>query len=312
MASSDGHRIGQWHPGKKSYINQNYTGTVVIEHSQTEPKYSQADPYYIMLSQVNNDGLCISAISVSNTKISGLFWGDIGYKCGQTWFANTNRIGDTFRASKCVWLDADHENDINARAMSFHLNDIVFSDEKLEQYKEYPDTLCKSTPRFSFWGNLLPDGTPPFFQPPLRYKDDNGADEDMSRVLDDPEHPWDKGAWMIPQKVNLFKRHKPKARPRNGNKDPSHLIISDQQTNVQEICDSDTSYGWDIVSTRQGIFCDMEHHIAYPLCKGGHVTKCFDLENKTLVPARGLNLRDLEVQKLRFGRSYNTTDRWEA
>ncbi|CCF43236.1 hypothetical protein CH063_13000 [Colletotrichum higginsianum] len=123
---------------------------IVIEHAQTEPKHSQADPYYVILSQTNNDVICISDVLVSNGKISGAFYGDTGYKCGQFWFASENRIGSDFEAPRCIWPDANHNNDINARAISFHLNDMQPNEDKLQQYYENLDTLCNSTPRFSF------------------------------------------------------------------------------------------------------------------------------------------------------------------
>lgn len=296
-------------------MKQGDVKNIVVEHSQTQPKNSQADPYYVMLSQLDNDAICIAAVLVGNSKISGAFYGDTGYKCGQSWFASENRIGSSFEAPRCVWLDANHDNGINARAISFHLNDMQPNEDKMQQYYENLDTLCKSTPRFSFWGNLLPDAIPPMFKPRLKYKDGNGADEDLSKVLDDPNHPWDKGAYIGVHKVDKPKRREARGAAglrRSSNKDPSHLIISDQDTDVREVCASETSYGWDIASTKQAVFCDMEHKQLYPLCSASVTTKCFDIEQKTLVGAPGLNLRDEQVQKLRFGRLYNTTNVWKA
>ncbi|KAK1573911.1 uncharacterized protein LY79DRAFT_487427, partial [Colletotrichum navitas] len=143
-----------------------------------------------------------------------------------------------------------------------------------------------------------------FFEPRLKYK--NGT-----KVLDDSNHPWDKSAYMAPTKV---KRPKREARDNGGsaNHDPSHLIISNQNANASEICNSETSYGWDIVSTRQNVFCDMEHKQLYPLCTDSVTTRCFHLDEETLVGEPGLNLRDEEAQKLRYGSSYNTTNVWKA
>lgn len=296
-------------------IDQGKVGNFVVEHTQTNPEYSQADPYYVMLSQLDDNAICISAVLVSNGKISGAFYGDTGYKCGQSWFLSDNRIGSDFEAPRCVWLDANHDNGINARAISFHLNDMQPNEDKMQQYYENLDTLCKSTPRFSFWGNLLPDAIPPMFKPRLEYKNGNGADEDLARVLDDPEHPWDKSAYIDVHKVDKLKRREARGTAvalRSANKDTEHLIISHQNTDVREVCASDTSYGWDIISTKQGVFCDMEHKLLYPLCSQSITTKCFDLEQKTLVGAIDLDLRVRHVQKLRFGRSYNTTNIWKA
>ncbi|KAI2627767.1 hypothetical protein GGR54DRAFT_590370 [Hypoxylon sp. NC1633] len=308
----DGNRIGQYHPGGNEKIAEGYHQSITVDHTQTVPKYSQADPYYVMISQLSDDAICVSAITVANTKISGSFYGDTGYKCGQSWFASDNRIGSDFSKPKCVWLDANHDNAINARALSFHLNDMQANEAKLDEYYNNLKTLCSSTPRFSFWGNLLPDGIIPFFNPRLEYKDDNGEDVDVSKVIDDPKNPYDKSVYMHQGEQKSSRAVQPKARrdSRSANHDPTHLIISDQDTDVREICEHPNSYGWDIVSTDQGVFCDMEHKQLYPLCGDGIVANCFSLSDTTLIGGPAAK-RGEDTLKLRFGRSYNTTDHWK-
>ncbi|KAJ8121426.1 hypothetical protein ONZ43_g2117 [Nemania bipapillata] len=163
----DGNRIGQYHPGSKDKIGEGEVKTITIEHSQTVPQYSQADPYYVMVSLLSDDAICVAAITVANSKVSGAFYGDTGYKCGQSWFASDNKIGSDFWKPRCVWLDGNHDYGINARALSFHLNDMQPNDGKLDEYYKNINTLCRSSPRFSYWGNLLPDGIIPFFNPKL-------------------------------------------------------------------------------------------------------------------------------------------------
>ncbi|GJD05188.1 hypothetical protein ColKHC_14013 [Colletotrichum higginsianum] len=150
------------------------------------------------------------------------------------------------------------------------------------------------------------------FKPRLKYKNGNGADEDLSKVLDDPEHPWDKVAYVAPKKVNKAKRRDARVERRSDNHATAHLILSDQNTDVREICESATSYGCDILLMRQKLFCDMEHRQFYPLCDVSVITKCFDIDQKKLVGAPGLNMRNEEVIKMRFGRSYNTTNLWKS
>ncbi|PSK59393.1 CAAX prenyl protease 1 [Elsinoe australis] len=311
----NGSRIGQYTPGKKDKIDQGSVKDIVIDHTQTVPKYSQADPQYVMVSLNSDDAICISVIAVANKKIDGTFLGDIGAKCGQTWFESENPVGNKDEKPKCVWLDGNHDNGINARALSFHLRDLAPVDAKLAQYKDNPDTLCKSTPRYSFWGDLLPNGIPPFFDPPLKYNDGNGGDVDLSLVLDDPNMPWDKSATMHPTKgpKRRMRRDGQALGKRNVsmNRDPSHLIISEHDnSDVRGICESETSYGWDIVSTKQKLFCDMEHKQLYPVCCEKVREKCFDVERRTLVGGLGVDKRDPEVARLRFERGYNSTAHW--
>lgn len=264
---------------------------------------SQADPYYVMLSTMSNDAICISAISVMGQKIQGNFFGDIGFKCGMSWFPSDNAIGSDFQKPRCVWLDADHSTKINARAVSFHLNDMNPNQDKMEQYNQNMDTLCKSTPRFSFWGDLLPNAIVPFFNPPLKYTGDNGADVDIKKVLDDPKHPYDKGKPMR-------KRHTKARREENkgSNHDVTKLIISESD-DVKEVCEHPNSYGWDIVSKKQSLFCCMQHKQLYPLCTQAIKDKCFDLEAKSLRGAPDMHPE--EEKHMRFGRSYNSTRYWK-
>jgi hypothetical protein len=210
---------------------------------------------------MSNNAICISAISVVGQNIQGNFFGDIGYKCGMSWFPSDNAIGSDFTKPRCVWLDADHTNKINARALSFHVNDMVPNQDKTAQYQQNLDTLCKSTPRFSFWRDLLPNAIIPFFKPRLQYTGDNGADIDLDRVLDDPNQPYNKGA-------SMHRRGMPKARReenKGSNHDITQLIISESD-DAREVCEHPNSYGWDIVSKKQSLFCCMEHKQLYPLC----------------------------------------------
>lgn len=292
----DGNRIGQYHPKKNAKHKEDFGKTYAIEHNQNGGK--PADPYYIMLSNLGNDAICISSVTVSNEKISGTFYGDTRAACGQSWFLSETSIGTGFTKPKCVWLDADHSNKINARALSFHLNDMAPNPDKLDQYNAHKETLCKSTPRFSFWGNLLPDGIIPFFKPKLTYNIDSGGagqgnDTDMARVIDKPGQ-YDKSVYLN-QGEKTRRSTQIKRRSAQGfNKDPGHLIVTDHPgDDVRRVCESETSFGWDIVSTVQNLFCDMEVKQLYPLCDANDVRdNCFNLEGKVVVPKGGIEARD--------------------
>lgn len=322
---TDGHRIGQGH--KDSHISVGSDHTTTIEHSQTEPKHKQVDPYYILVSQMDNNAICISAIMIGNTQITASFFGDTGAQCGQSWFESDNEMGSDYITPKCVWLDRNHE-DVNAAAMSFHIRDMMPNKEKMEGYEDSNfDLVCKSSPRFSYWGNLLPDGIPPFFDPPLEYENGNGRDKDPARVLDDPAHPFHKGVFLSqgeedpPSESRRRRRSRSRKRrlPHGANRDPSHLIVSDRPSqSARRLCESATSLGWDFVSTAERLFCDMEHKRLYPLCDGGDDGGggggevrhgCFDLEGRTLRPALGARAED--AARLRFGRAYNSTAHWK-
>ncbi|KAG5923434.1 hypothetical protein E4U42_004965 [Claviceps africana] len=304
----DGQRIGQYHPSKKDKIGEGHVKTIVVPHRQNHNQ--QADPYYVMLSNLENDAICIAAVTVANEKVSATFFGDTGYKCGQSWFLSQNKIGSDFQKPKCVWLDGDHTNGINARALSFHLNDMAPAPDKLAQYQSRPETLCRSTPRFSFWGNLLPNGIVPFFRPRLQYKDDasgsgEGADRDPARVVDRGDQ-YDKSVYLQQGEKKVRRRT---AARRGANHDPGHLIVTDHAgDDVRHVCEHPHSYGWDIVSTVQKLYCDMEHKRLYPVCDGGeHRDRCFDMKGKVVVPRAGIAGRDPVPRK-----RYTSEAHWEG
>lgn len=293
----DGNRIGQYNPGRKDKLKEGDAVTISVPNN--ENYNTQADPYYVMLSNFENDAICIAAVTVSNQEISGTFFGDTGYLCGQSWFPSQNSIGSDFQKPKCVWLDGDHTNGINARALSFHLNDMAPDQDKLAEYQDMPDTLCRSTPRFSFWGNLLPDSEIPIFKPKLEYKVDSatggqGADEDPQRVID--KYEYDKAVYMYqgPTAKRAVRAPPRGVQARGANHNPGHLIITEHpHDDVREVCEHPNSYGWDIVSTVQNLYCDMEYKQLYPVCNGREfVDNCFDSVAKIIVPTGGVNATD--------------------
>jgi hypothetical protein len=266
-----------------------------------------------LISQLSDDAICLASVAVSGASIQGTFFGDVGYMCGQSWFHSNKALGSDFAIPKCVWLDGNHDGGINARAISFHLNDLAGDPDKIAQYQENRDTLCKSSPRFSYWGNLLPDGTPTFFKPKLQYIGDNGRDVDISKVLDDPNHPVDKSVYLHQGEHKSRKsrnRRQLGGRSQGSNHDLNHLIITDRpDAGAREVCEHPNSYGWDIANTHEGLFCDMQHKILYPICTETTTQNCFDLTAKTLKP--GMQPRDEHLVNLRFGRNYTTEAYWK-
>ncbi|OIW26326.1 hypothetical protein CONLIGDRAFT_706493 [Coniochaeta ligniaria NRRL 30616] len=311
-----GARIGQYHAKSKDTIDEDGTGELVINHSQTTPPGHQADPMYVMLSNLENNAICISAVYVTNDKISGTFYGDVGYMCGMSWYPSTALVDSNFYTPRCVWLDADHTNGINARALSFHLNDIAAQPDKLAEYNDNTDTICKSTPRFSFWGNLTPDGQIPFFSPPLQYNIDSvnggqGADKDPKAVID-RDNQYDKSVYVSQQEHHSKRSSEKTAKQqrrsiKTSNINPEHLIITDSNGHsAKEVCEHPNSVGWDIVSTKEGLFCDLADRQLYPLCSPTITVNCFDLnalQLKTLVERDG----NFAVHP----RGYNTTAYWK-
>lgn len=154
-----------------------------------------------MLSNPDDDAVCISAIYITDSKVNTVWMGDIGYQCGMSWGLSQRDIGEKHTRPKCVWLDNDGTNDINAQAMSFHIPDMVANPDRLTQYNENPNSLCKSTPRFSFWGDLLPDSQIPIFIPELEYEKDSSK---WTGKIDTPPY-----LPLPPPRASTWQDHRP-------------------------------------------------------------------------------------------------------
>ncbi|KAJ8106598.1 hypothetical protein ONZ43_g7013 [Nemania bipapillata] len=328
--NENGDRLGQYKRTSNKY-KEGHDGTIMIEHDQTTGGSAQQTAY-IMLSNVDVDAICISAIYITDAKLNTVFFGDIGQLCGMSWGISNRDIGDEHMRPKCVWLDGDGTNGINAQAMSFHLPDVVGNPDRLAQYQERRDTLCNSTPRFSFWGDLLPDSEIPFFDPQLQYQTDSsngglGADVDPDRVLDKPG--------QFDKSVSLYQGGKAKLR-RSGhgvsadstraagrrglrkqrrNRKPDTLIVTPYPDHsARELCNSTTSWGPDTVSLNERLFCDMETKSLFPLCgDNGVITFCFDLQTERMIFASNSTMAP--QLKLRSGgvpvaKQYASTAYW--
>ncbi len=67
------------------------------------------------------------------------------------------------------------------------------------------------------------------------------------------------------------------------------------------------SYGWDIASTYQGLYCDMGHKQLYVLCTSAIKDNCFDLATKNLIPKAGITARGGIPDK-----KYKTHEHWKV
>ncbi|PKS08638.1 hypothetical protein jhhlp_005025 [Lomentospora prolificans] len=313
-----------------------------ISHNQGHSGSAQAE--YMMMSNIDDDAICISAVYVTDDRVSTAFFGDLPKMCGMSWGHSNRAIGDAQQIPDCFWLDNDGTNGINAQALSVHLRDMVANTDRIAQYNERIDSLCGSTPRFSFWGDLLPDSLIPMFDPPLDYEKDSGnggigRDKDIDRVLD--KQTFDKSVSMYrgPQFVKrqpltntsaipgvagvsipdfMLKRRGtssgPSARRKRSQRMSERLIVTPHaKHSAVELCNSETSWGPDEVSLTERMFCDMETKSLYPLCKNGIEENCFDLEKKFLILPGGKTEQDdvvIHSRDLPLVKRYNTTEYW--
>ncbi|KAL0932602.1 uncharacterized protein CTRU02_211565 [Colletotrichum truncatum] len=320
----EGKRVGQHWAERTRFLWQ---GGDLSKYVYKIPNVHNRDPMvtakYVMISQFAYDSLiCLAAVQVSNGNLSTTWYGDLAAYCGARWYLSERRVGSAY--PKCVWLSAEDEAENGARAISFHANDMLGTPSKILHYRmDQEKYLCRSTPRFNYWNNLQPDGTVPFYLPPLQYEIDQetgleGRDKDPERAVD--RYKWDKHVYIKPSvkglrslapRVGNSTRTNPQ-RQQGFNRDTSHLLVTESEGHEASlVCNSTTSYGWDIASLKEKKYCDMTIRKLYDLCSSVYTKNCFDLERKILIGHGGINSRG-EVSSIGVAeKAYKKTSHWK-
>lgn len=293
----NGHRIGQYKGDRNGHLDIGSETNFPIEHSQTEPSFTNAQATYLTLSMMEKDAICVSYISLTwPNGVNYMFFGDVGYQCGVDWYYSDLIVDAGGYQPRCIWLDKDKSNGLHFQGMGLHITDFFATSERAKEYQDIPDAMCKSTPRFQMYPNLLPDQWHSFYLPPLEYYD-NHTDTDYNRVINAKgkkigyQPPFEfKKRDLETSRSSSRSNSAPRSSKRNTNPQPSHLIVSEfDQQSAAELCGSEQSFGPDFVSVAEGIFCDMSAKEAWPLCDAAAaiVHGCFDLDTKQMVVSEG-------------------------
>lgn len=212
---------------------------------------------------------------------------------------------------------------------------------------EYKDTLCKSTPRFSTWQDLDWNSPIPYFSPPLKYEKDftsqgQGADLNFSQIVDtdlckydkkktrklklDPScdqkgvkktilGPTKKPLDITPPGTDWWRRSEDSNRQNLSARLARQLVVSSKGSHsATEVCDSETSFGPDFISTEEGVFCSMSQKKKFPICgrEGSSAADaCFDLETNTLVVTESKDAEHtLRIREALPATNYSLVRRW--
>ncbi|KAI9701956.1 MAG: hypothetical protein M1836_001300 [Candelina mexicana] len=278
----------------------------------------QVNPAYLFLAAWENDAPCVAAVSASGNGVTWNWFGDIAVQCpGTQWYNSDKIVGDGVYRPKCVWLDRDYSKGIWNRGLSLHMQDFSATEARKEQYTKYPDTLCKSAKRMTFWHDVEPDfdlpGNLELF--PADYDrngyNDDYTDKDFAKVIDNKAHfgppATSKG------KVRKSRRSDNSTNSASNTIGKGHLVISDhEQHSAQELCESPSSLGPDFVSTEESLFCDMSSKTIWHLCSTIIKTMCFDLQAQKLVGGtQNVTTRDLETDRALPEKEYDTYTHWK-
>ncbi|KAF4615583.1 hypothetical protein G7Y89_g15292 [Cudoniella acicularis] len=303
-------------------------------------------PEYLSIVGGGSDSLCVAYLAV--TPPSSEYWafyGDIPKQCGAYWYHSNLEVqvqqGSYYPA--CFWLTSPDPTTGKKphpfpQGYGIHITDFTPSQDRATQYNTYPDTMCKSDPRYKAYDSVTEMNCLPVFNPPLIYGS-NSVDPDFNALktpgsfmcdphadgttMPSPEQvrqleQWTGGRFNEPtygvKRSEAPKKRQVKTRQSNLQNQAcvdNHVVISslDQHT-ATELCQSAASIGPDFVSTKENLYCDMCKHELWPVCSTTITAACFDLSSNTVRAGMGVQGRDESSGREVPSKSYNKVTNW--
>jgi hypothetical protein len=226
----------------------------------------------------------------------GLVWtwtGDIGAACGQAWEHGVVQHGKTANNDpyypKCTWMDTNHGEDLEDDAQPITNRNMkidIFAYDGEADVKSL-DYYCKATIFSS-------DNADPIAARPKR-----GVCCDACLQCQLAQQQYDDKRSITANATASGQSMR--ARRRNQRSAEQLIVNSRPQQSAITLCNSPTSRGSDFASTDEGLFCDMNTKILYPICSDSVTDSCFDLaaENPYLREAGGHERRALPEPRYR-------------
>lgn len=268
-------------------------------------KGKKSSAEYVSVSAFGKDSLCVAAVGVTSPTGSHAGWfGDVGMKCGAPWYPSNFVVpgSDPEARPACVWISQAVSSGQPNKGITIHLPSFTGAGLASE-YNDNIDAMCKSLPRFSMWTSRSVHMTLPVFRNKLESNED-GSDKDIDAILNPemmqsettaPNDPTGKalgvadGASAL-QPGPVVEMAPSRRRRRNTRRQassfqplPDQLVVSNVTCHsAKEVCGSATSAGPDFVSVAEGLFCDMEEKVIWPLCSEVTNESCFDLNERAM------------------------------
>jgi len=312
VASSKGDKKKTWKAGSKNSVS--------MENNAGQDSVGSE---YISVVATGTNAICISAVGLKNPndEVSYGWFSDVGVSCGMQFHWSETVVGNAgtqgYRPN-CVWITGpDSKNDVKTQGFSMHIIDFSkVTEAQAQAYNNNFNLMCDSAPRFSAWTTMLPDISPPVFIPSLRYNAD-GTDLDASKVLVPGVDKTDYGHITIDKTgqpihpVRLPTPENPVIPPDHPSKRSEmkmssirpksmhHTLISSRhpEHSAKHLCDNANSWGPDVVSETEGLFCDMDKKQLWPLCKKKSQMSCFNTETNMM---RGGSAKRAVVPEKRY------------
>ncbi len=274
---------------------------------------------YISVANGGDDALCIAYIAITQPDGTNKAWyGDIAKACGADWYHSLLKTGDDDYQPSCIWIDRDRSNGLRFQGLGLHFNDFAATEERATQLNENRDLMCNAAPRFRMYENFGDKDHIPFFNPPLDLEAKTLTDGDPGAVMD-------KSRWHLPEEgpnvnkalIDQEPSHKKLRRQSHatavfGEASSSSVVIISTSPNhsAKELCESETSRGFDFVSSTENLFCDMESKKLWPVCDTTTTSACFDMISSTMKPGKGLRGRDSRSGQIPPAKQYTKTVHW--
>lgn len=263
------------------------------------------------------DAVCIAYITQTWADGQMRGWmGDIGHACGRPWYYSHLFIGEDGHSpgesspsrdfkqvpitigfkrshqtlsSDCMWLDADHTNDPDHDrpvAVQIHMNV-----SKISRQSPFFDAACPPLTSSQSYANSTTEHS----TDPAHYCSSECIifHGEVDRSLDLTKKAPKKSQLFAPGSskdepccMDRNKKRQESQQPKRRSPDLANRLIASPRENhsARRLCESETSHGPDFVSFSEGIFCDMETKMIFPLCPVFiGVWECFHWETRTLV-----------------------------
>lgn len=255
---------------------------------------------YISVANGGDDALCIAYIAITQPDGTKKAWyGDVAKECGADWYHSLLKTGDDDYQPSCIWIDRNRSNGLRFQGLGLHFNDFAATDERAVQFNENRDLMCNAAPRFRMYEDFGDKDYIPFFNPPLDLEPKTLKDSDPKAVMDKSRwHMPDEGPHVNKALIDQGPSRKKLRRQSNnsavfGEASNSSVVIISTSPNhsAKELCESETSRGFDFVSSTENLFCDMEPKRLWPVCNETTTCACFDMVSGTMRPGKGLRGR---------------------
>ncbi|KAK4213403.1 hypothetical protein QBC37DRAFT_440817 [Rhypophila decipiens] len=209
----------------------------------------------------NNDAVCIAYITNSWADGQKYAWvGNWAETCQQNWYYS-NIVLDG-KSLSCAWVDRNGDVATTGFQMRIH----EFADDDGNRGKD-TSYYCAGNPSLKWYTDWEPHSIT--YWTTSQKRGIEGPDELQSAVAVGPVKP-----------ANEKRKRLIGTRPYFNE---TRLVrSSDPEHSAVKLCESPSSLGPDLVSLREGKYCDMSTREVLPLCGPGVTGNCFDDSVKTL------------------------------